>query len=153
MARLTNDEAWAGPIGRVFLAFGTIEGAVFIALRDVPSSEIHRTARRLPLGVRLELLLEILEVYETDAHKALAKCLGQVRSLSKKRNIPAHNGLAIHLSGAEENFAWTEMITSPHDPKHRLSLDEVIELASSAEALASQLHKCLADIRGLQYVK
>lgn len=135
------------------MAFGSIEGAVYIALRDVPSSEIHRTARRLALGVRLELLLEILEAYESDAHKALAKCLGQVRSLSKKRNIPAHNGLVIHLGGAEENFAWTEMITSPHDPKHRLTLDEVIELASSAEALASQLHKCLADIRDLQYVK
>ena len=154
MVQLVDSAAWEAPIGRVFLAFGSIEHAVHLALRDIPLSRVAKSASRMPLAARIDLLLEILEGHDGAPFDVLSKTLLRVKSLAKLRNIPAHNGLIFSFfESAAGEFGVEQFIASMHNPKHKITLDELINLAKSARDLADALHSELATIRKINLSK
>lgn len=148
MVKLANNEEWAQPIGRIFLAFGSIEHGVFLAIRDIPESKVWRSAIKMPFAARIELLTEIVEAIEGQPYVDLVETLNQIKALAKRRNIPAHNALVVDFYESEAGkFVMNQIISSPHNAKHKLTLDEVIAIANSAEFLSHEIYKRMAEIR------
>lgn len=150
MVKLTNMSGiWSEPIGRVFLAFGSIEHAVLIGLRDIPKDKFQRTVVRMPLASRIELLIEIIESRSEVPYFVFIDALKKAKELAKLRNILAHNPLVLEVYEAQGNFLTTEVIAAMHNEKHRMSFTELNEFVKEAEGLAEQLYECLARIRQL----
>jgi hypothetical protein len=145
---------WSEPIGRVFLAFGSIEHAVLIGLRDIPKDNLQRTVVRMPLASRIELLMEIIESRSEAAYFVFATALKKAKELAKIRNILAHNPLVLEVYETGDGvFLTTEVIAAMHNDKHRMSFTELGEFVREAEGLAEQLYECLARIRQLHFQK
>lgn len=149
--KLTNMSGmWSEPIGRAFLAFGSIEHAVLIGLREIPRDKLQRTVVRMPLASRIELLIEIIESRSETPYFVFATALKKAKELAKIRNILAHNPLVLEVyETGDGNFLTTEVIAAMHNEKHRMSFTELSEFVREAEGLAEQLYECLARIRKL----
>jgi hypothetical protein len=151
--KLTNMSGmWAEPIGRAFLAFGSIEHAVLIGLRDIPIDSLQRAVIRMPLASRIDLLVEIIESRPEVPYFVFATVLKKAKEQAKIRNILAHNPLILEVyETGEGNFLTTEVIAAMHNKKHRMSFTELNEFVREAEGLSEQLYECLARIRQLHF--
>ncbi len=141
MVRLVDlDHRWAHEIGRVFIAFGSIEYTVHSLLEVVPRDPIHRTTAGLRLGQKLEMLVEILDVRDGAKEAALAALLRRVKPLAEDRNLIAHNPLAldIYLSEAGEPMSHESIRHMRNSTKH-MSFQDVEKLRQAAEELAFAL--------------
>ena len=145
---------WSEPIGRAFLAFGSIEHAVLIALRDIPRESLQRAVIRMPFASRIELLVEIIESRPEAPYFVLATILKKAKEKAKIRNILAHNPLVLEVyETGEGNYLTAEVIAAMHNKKHRMSFTELNEFVREAEELAEQLYECLARIRQLHLLE
>lgn len=149
MARLTHSGLWAEPVGKSILAFGGIEHVVVVALREIPTDRIQKSAIRMQLAAKVDLLLEILEGYAGAEYIELATALKDVKELAKTRNIIAHNPLVLEFYEIDEgNFLTNEVIAVIHKEGHKLSLTDLNDFVGKAEALLDRLHGCVAAVRG-----
>lgn len=143
---------WSEPLGRAFLAFGSIEHAVLIALRDIPRENIQRAAAKMTLTNRIELLIEIIQSRPEAPYLVFATALKKAASLARLRNILAHNPLVMEIyETSDGDFLTKEVIAAIHNEKHRMSFDDLNEFVREAEGLAEQLYECLARIRQLGF--
>lgn len=134
---------WELAIGRAFVAFGSIEHATVIALQEVPKERIWSSTKALALGQRIDLLLELLEQRSGDPAVELAKLLARAKAMSETRNLIAHNPLVLDVYASEGgSVEIRESIASLRKDRH-ISLLDLQEFASEAEALASSIYGSL----------
>lgn len=147
LAKLVDPNgAWSKAIGKAFIAFGYIENITVVCLRELPNDRIQRTTKSFRLSQRIALLVEILEVYEGAAYKDLSAKLLRVKELAETRNLIAHNPLVMDFFQREDGALFTsERIAHLHQNKH-ITLAELQQFSSEAEALASDLYRCSSAV-------
>lgn len=147
MSKLVDlNSEWAAAIGKAFVAFGAIEHVTFICLRELPRDRIQRSIKSFRLGHRISLLLELLEAKDGAPYTNLSAKLARANELAKIRNLIAHNPLVMDVFQLRDGTLFTrEFISHIHEDKH-ITLAEVQEFASEAEALAADLYHCSLEV-------
>jgi hypothetical protein len=134
-----RDHKWAHEIGRVFIAFGSVEYSVHSLLQTVPRDPIHATTATLRLSQKIDLLMEIMESRSEEHYANAIDCLKAAKRLSEGRNLIAHNPLSLDLYLNDEGeHRLVETIRHLRADKS-LSFDDVVELREESEKLASCL--------------
>ena len=136
-------DEWRRLVGTVLLSFGEIELVTMKCLAHLPSDKIRDTASRLPLGTRIDLLVEIIEGRETADAAAvqLVKALKEAKSFAEVRNVFAHNPLQldIYTSKSTDDMPVEFIIRKLRSDK-AIDLALLKEHAAKAADLASELY-------------
>jgi hypothetical protein len=134
------DHGWAHEIGRIFIAFGSIEYTVHTLLHDLPKDPIHKSTAGLPLGQKIELLVAILDSRAGAKEGAMSRLLTKVKPLAEERNLIAHNPLALDVYMTSEGEPMLrETIRSLRKLHKHVSFDDVAQLREASETLAYDL--------------
>ncbi len=88
---------WAVAIGKAFVAFGSIEAITVGCLSAIPIDRIQKSTKSFRLNQRIELIQEVLEAHRDDAFSLLSKKLAAAKAIARKRNLIAHNPLALEF--------------------------------------------------------
>lgn len=140
MTKLTDPNGdWALAVGRVMIAFGSIEHVVVACIKHIPSEPIFESASKLQFSQRVALLLEVLSVREADVFVRLVGLLRQAVTLAHTRNLLAHNPLTLQIYESEGEYTFKHVIASLKK-ETVITLPEVKRCAESAEQLASDLY-------------
>lgn len=132
---------WATQIGRVFIAFGSIEYITIQCLKTIPTDNIFKSTRNFQLTSRIELIQDLLEPLSDAEVERFVALLQRAKDLAKKRNLLAHNPLMLNVYVNEENdFRMQETVASLRDERKHMTYEELKSLALEAEDLASQLY-------------
>lgn len=149
---------WAMEIGRFVLAFGSIERITYMAMRQIPADPIADplVKANMPLGVRLDLLRAIAKSKDGDIWVNFEDVLGQIKGLTNKRNIIAHNSLMFDIHMDDQlNFTVREVIQngkvtlqeSLKKPDiHRIEFAQLVKHREEVEALNEALLSAVAAI-------
>lgn len=138
-----DDFPWFAPITKFEQAFGEIEESTVSLLACLPDCKIPLTASKLTLGMRLDILQEVLPRHPGPEYGELLMCFQEVATLTSKRALIAHNAV------------WFGYQTKPKvdvvkpvgsDRQRRLSLEEVSTLAEKAEVLATRVTAAMEGI-------
>lgn len=131
-----DDFPWFAPITKFEQAFGEIEDSTVSLLACLPDCKIPLTAPKLPLGMRLEILQEVLPRYSGPEYCELLMCFQEVATLTSKRALIAHNAVwfGYQMKPKVDVFKPTGS-----GRQRRLSLEEVSDLARKAELLATRV--------------
>lgn len=106
-------------------------------LSCLPECHIPQTAPKLPLGARMQILLEVLPRYPGSDYCELRTCLEEAGSLMSKRAVVASNVVTYGYQQIKGRGETGDSVRSR--PPGRLSVDEVKELAGTAEGLAKRV--------------
>ena len=123
MDSLVDPAPWVPLIGRLFIAFGGIEGTTHACIREWAGETIHRNVARSRLSARLALAADLAEsrnASETVKQEFKASLL-QARDLAKHRNRIAHNPLCLVLLQDGIDSAFLEAIASNRDEDKHFS--------------------------------
>jgi hypothetical protein len=146
MVKLTDATGeWAIAVGRVMIAFGSIEHVTLVCLKKIPRDAIYRSTSKLNLAPRITLLLEILSVHQGDSFETLINLLNEALCLAKTRNLIAHNPLTLGIYEEEGNYSYRQEIIALHKDEV-LTLDDVQRCAHRAELLAGDLYGVTASV-------
>lgn len=140
MAKLVDlDHKWATLIGRVFIAFGSIERQTHESLKKWLEEPIYRHIKHMKLSQRIDLLVDVVkkQSFEQENIDSFIADLIKAKSLAKKRNLIAHNPLMLCLFHEETDFI--EAIVSNIKDDVTMEYHELEELAISSEELASNI--------------
>ena len=144
MARITDDEKWAPVIGRLFIAFGSIELTVSEILAAVMSSATFRFFVTQTLEKRISVLKAVLPESNLPSgdQKVLALNLDDVTRLADTRNLVAHNPLAMSFFDKKAEDGMTlleEAIISYRDRTSHVKFADLMKHVGEAERLADAL--------------
>lgn len=130
------------------MAFGSIEWITVMCLTHLPVDPVGKTASKLPLAKRVELLVEILAPRADSISTGLLPLLAQIKPLSKIRNQVAHEPLVLSIfySEATKEFRHGEVIGMTKEGKGGLSFEEVVAWHDQCENLASKLWEVASQI-------
>lgn len=141
MTNLVDSSRWEPLIGRLFIAFGSIERTTHMCIRDWAGENIHKHFARTGLPARIELAIDLtVSLAAAEATKnAFCKSLKQAKELAKKRNIVAHNPLCLVLlqDGLESSFL--EAIAHHTDDNKMLSYEDLLDIVEKSEKVAEEL--------------
>ena len=147
VANVDNKHKWAVQVGRVFIAFGSIEYTTIQCVDNITKDNILETAKKFSLSRRIDLIIEILSIYN---HKDITKFKGllkKVKLLSEQRNLIAHNPLVLDIYQNDKNeLLIKEKIHSLRNPNKHIRLDELKKLAEDSENLSGELYGCAIDV-------
>jgi hypothetical protein len=143
MAKIVDFGKWAAPIGRVFVAFGSIELVTLECLRNIPCDRIQRSTRGFRLSQKIDLIVELLETKSDTPFSNLSALLLSAKELAKTRNLIAHNPLVLDVyEDTDGGFMFKETIVSLLKKSQRISFSELETFANESERLASALYDC-----------
>lgn len=140
MVKLVDfDHKWALLIGRLFIAFGSIERFTYDCLHDWLRDPIFDHIKHMPLGKRFEIILDLVneQEFEKESLQLFSDLIIEAKALSKKRNIVAHNPLLLNVFETTPHLK--EFIQSNLKENANLSYDELKEISLRAEELSSKL--------------
>lgn len=143
---MKEDSPWYSPVGKFMLAFGDIEHSSISLLGCLPACNIPKSAAKLPLGVRIDLLREVLPRYEAPEYQEVLKRLNEVSSKAPMRNFVAHNAVWIDLYQKDDDIYITNFLVSARDRTKRLTLEEMDELAESVHELAKRFSEATVEV-------
>lgn len=137
-------EDWAPEIGRMFIAFGSIESTVDRCLKVLPRDPIHPVVTRLNLAVKVDLLLAVLAIRPEAV--ALHGTLVRIKALAAHRNHIAHNPLVFEFyENGTGHIRILEVIQSLRSPNATLTFERLRELRLEAEELSATLLQSSPD--------
>jgi hypothetical protein len=135
------DNRWATAMGRVFIAFGSMEHTLVVSLRTITKGCIQRTTASMRFGQRIDMLRELLEPYPGAACDKFGCSLLRAKELAQKRNVIAHNPLMLSFyESPESGISKHETIYSAQKEKHLMTYGALEALVSAAESLAEELY-------------
>lgn len=147
MAKIINlDGKWSEPIGRAFLAFGSIEYVVFLCFEQIPVATNCQQKQGDGLSKRIDLMVKNLSrpQWQDQVFLTLILRLQEAKALARTRNLIAHNPLVLHAFKTDAGeFGLSEAIIESGKSQKKISLSELIQFSEEAEALADELHSCL----------
>jgi hypothetical protein len=138
---------WAIEIGRVFIAFGSIEYITHECLRTVPRDAIYEATNKMLLAPRIDLLLALLASLREAKAIRLALLLRRAKELAEHRNLIAHNPLGLDLYVTEEGEKTVrESIRSLRNKDKVLTFAQLVELRAQCESLVTELFDAQAGL-------
>lgn len=141
---------WALEIGRLVIAFGSIEHVTVLCLQHLPLAKPTERSGRPQLGARIDRLCTFLA---SSAHaedgELLAKLL-QARSLVDRRNLILHNPLVLDVYMTENNLRFTRpSIRSLRNSQKHVSFSDLRLARNEAESLASSLYALASKVMAI----
>ncbi len=153
MAKIVDpDGQWAAAIGKAFIAFGSIEHTVVVCLKEIPRDSAPRFFRPIPLGKKIEFLLEVLMQRQGPECSVLVGNLLRAKDLAESRNLVAHNPLVLSIYENDKGeLAFEESISHVYKEGKEMSLSDLQNFADESERLASELiHSSIAAFKALR---
>jgi hypothetical protein len=137
---------WSSAIGKAFVAFGGIEHVTVACLRTLPKDNLQKSTKSFRLGQRIDLLIEILEPYERDAYRSLAKHLARAKDLAETRNLIAHNPLVLEFYERPDGSIFHEQVIAAMHKDKKITLRELQSFAEECEALVTALYAASSEV-------
>ncbi|MFW5426627.1 MAG: hypothetical protein ACKE8R_05200 [Methylophagaceae bacterium] len=142
-------EEWKKYVGAIILGFGDIELITLKCLKTFPKDNIYNSVATLPLGRRIDLILNILSIRNEEPDIGdILKHLRRVKELSKYRNLLAHNPLMANVYEHQESnkIVVKNLISSIRNGKKAINLAEIEELAAEVEMLTAELWMLISNV-------
>lgn len=141
MVSLVDSARWAPLIGRMFIAFGSIERTTHECIRNWAGENIHKHFARASLSARIDLALDLAKFLDaTEATKqAYCQSLVQAKTLVQHRNLVAHNPLSLVLLQDSLEQPFLEAIVHYTNDSKFMSYEELIEIVENTERCAEEL--------------
>lgn len=140
MAKLVDlDHKWATLIGRVFIAFGSIERTTHECLNKWLKDPVYPHIKNMRFASRVDLLIDVTEHhgFQKNHTAPFVANLKRAKELAQKRNLIAHNPLMLCLFQGENDFI--EAIASTVKDDVTMEYHELEKLMTESETLASNL--------------
>ncbi|WP_404419019.1 hypothetical protein [Marinospirillum sp.] len=151
MVKLVDlDHKWAVAIGRIFVAFGSIESCTYKCIDAFAEETIAKFLKSMPLAKRTEVLIDLVSPknLETENKTEFLNNLEEIRKLLEKRNLIAHNPLVLQVYDEEtSDTVWRERIISEKNKNKSIDYDEIMVIADKSESLSSSIHSNMAKFR------
>jgi hypothetical protein len=143
---------WAGEIGRIVIAFGSIEHITMLCLKQLPNDPIYPATSHLNLVPRLELLAAVLRgSTDADAEK-LRQLLTEAKALAEDRNLVVHNPLVLEVyEDRDGGYEFEHAIQSLRRAERRLALRDLVSIRERAERLATDLYGAASPMLERRY--
>jgi hypothetical protein len=136
---------WATEIGRLVIAFGSIEHVTMMCLRQLPRDPIYKATSRLHLAPRIDLLCAILSESDLEADKRLLEGFQRARDLADKRNLIVHNPLILDVYKHDGGSRLIKKsIKSLRSSDKHVTFSDLRLARNEAEALAVELYAAAA---------
>ncbi len=139
-----NDK-WAVLIGRLFIAFGSIERTTHNCLIDWLKDPTYAHISKMRFSQRVDVIIDLLGTLEfVEQNKAdLIQGLKKAKKLAEKRNIVAHNPLMLDLFDGD----FKEIIISNTKDGVTITFEELQQITQSAESLSTELINTCTKIK------
>jgi hypothetical protein len=149
MVSLIDSEKWAPLIGKLFIAFGTVERATHDCIRAWSNDVVYKHVKGMPFARRIDLAIDLVATQPfSDTSKATFIADFQAtKILAQQRNVIAHSPLVLVLFSDEGNAAIYEALASNTDEARHIEFDELEDIVKEAEALADKINYNLATFR------
>jgi len=149
MVELVDSARWAPMIGRLIIAFGSIERTTHECIRDWAGEQIHKHLAKARLTSRIDLAMDLASSRNASeiAITEFSASLARARELARYRNLVAHNPLCLVLFQDQMETPFLEAISSNIDENRHLLFDELIEIVEATEACAAKLARDFATFR------
>lgn len=141
MVSLVDSARWAPIIGRMFIAFGSIERTTHECIRDWAGEIIHKHFANAPLSARIDLARDLAEAQSaTDAtQKAFVRSLLSAKKLAQNRNLVAHNPLCLVFLQDSLDRSFLEAVAHHTKEQKILSYEALVEIVDRTERCAEEL--------------
>jgi hypothetical protein len=148
VAKLVDPQhEWAGEIGRVVIAFGSIEHVTMLCLRQLPRDSISSATRHFNLGPRLEQVLAILGGSADPDAQALSELFRTAKKLADDRNAIVHNPLMLEVyEDGDGGHEFKQAIYLMRKAEKSMSFENLVDVREKAERLATDLYRVAAPI-------
>lgn len=137
---------WAVAIGKALVAFGSIEHVTVTCLHQIPRDRLQQSTKSFRLAQRIDLLLEILETYQTPPYLRLSDGLKRAKNLAKTRNLIAHNPLFFEVYERPDGTLFHQEVIAAMHKDRKITLEELQDFAEKSETLASKLYRALTEV-------
>lgn len=140
MVKLVESTNWAPLIGRLFIAFGSIERTTHECIREWAGDTIHKHFSGNTLSRRINLAIDLTESQQaTESTKsAFIGSLRLAKELLRTRNLVAHNPLCLVLLQDSLDDPFIEAIAHC-TKKDYLSLHNLVEIVQKVEQCSDEL--------------
>lgn len=141
MVSLVDSARWAPLIGRMFIAFGSIERTTHECIRNWAGENIHKHFAKTRLSARIDLAQDLAKsLNATEATKEAFCCsLRQAKALAQHRNLVAHNPLCLVLLQDCLDPPFLEAIAHNTEGNKFLSYEQLTEIVENIERCAEEL--------------
>lgn len=140
MAEIVDlDHKWATLIGRVFMAFGTIEKLTHECLKEWLKDPIYDHLKKIRLSQRIDMVIDLIgaKPFEEKNIVKFVLLMKEAKKLAEKRNILAHNPLLLTLFYGDPDFH--EIIQHNFKENKYVTFDELKKIVKDSEMLATEL--------------
>lgn len=138
---------WATEIGRIVIAFGSIEHVTMLCLQQIPRDPIYKATSEFNLAPRLKLLLAVLEGNPDPDAGLLAQLLGDAKKLAEDRNLIVHNPLMLDVyEDSDGGYQFRSAIHSLKNAEKHLTLADLVTVREKAERLTTDLYGVSASV-------
>lgn len=149
MVNFVNTDKWAPLIGRLFIAFGSIERITHQCIRQWAGSTIHNHVAKNSLLNRLELAVDL--THQQDAAESLKTAfigsLQTAKALSAQRNRVAHNPLCLIMSLDPADEPFREAIAHNTKESDFLTFEDLTLVVLNSERCSEELMRNFAAFR------
>ena len=150
MVKLVDrDHKWATLIGRKFVSFGHIESCTYKCIEAFTDPLVSKHLNNQSLSKRIELLKDLArKISSKVSRECFLKVLNDIKVLSEKRNLIAHNPLVLHVFDLDVNGKpFREKIISSKKSDKQIEFEELTQITNKAEKLSEELHKVMTILR------
>lgn len=140
------EEKWRPWVGRFVMAFGGVENVTYSALKQLPKDQIHRTAWKLGLGWRIDLVIELIPGLERTSEDLKTRFVGLLKrskQLSDIRNKIAHSPLMLTVyehPSEEWSFIHQLTLASIKNPEDSVSFEQLVKVTEETEFVVGELY-------------
>jgi hypothetical protein len=133
-------------LGHAIWGFAKIEWVVCDFIARLSNDDVLFLVGEQPFHSRVAMLRKLIDRTEVDetVKKKAKDSLAEAEQLAKKRNICVHNPWQTYIRMSGSGLA--SEIWRHSNNEHKLTVDEVVELASEAANLADQLRDDLSAL-------
>ena len=151
MVKLVDlENKWALEIGKLFVAFGSIESLTYTSIKAFSTDPIYKHLIKMRLSSRIDVVVDLVsnkKLSEPNKREFIDN-LKKVKKLAEKRNLIAHNPLVLQLFDNETGQdVFREIILSVKNERMHIEFDELMVVSQEAEKLSSSLHRNMAAFR------
>ena len=136
----TNE--WRSAIGKAMVSFGEIELITYQCLVHLPKDKIEATASRQGFTFRVDLIVEILNGWNSKSEQvdSFIQMLKRARELARTRNDIAHNPVMLNVFASQisDDLAVEHCISIARGDRV-IDLPAVKEFADEVESLAARM--------------
>ncbi len=139
---------WRVAVGRFILSFGSVEWFTFHMLAELPTERLLESTMKLGFGQRLDIVKQLFREKNLDpelSNKAI-ELLENARSLSKIRNLLAHNPLLLNLFDDSVGADLEYQISKYGEIEARLTIEDLEGYCRDIENLEEELGNIREEI-------